>query len=792
MSAEAGKQSANESDVRQLEAELQRVKDQLQATIERHEALTEDARAVKEKLTEEELRKFASLVENSTDFVSIALPEGEVRFVNPAGQEMLGLDGDEQVRTTVMLDYVAEQDRERFQNEALPTVMRDGHWEGEMLFRHFKTGASVPVWQHIFFITEHETNRRLALATISRDITERKQVELQLEDFAFLIENSGEFVGICDMEMMPTYCNPAGIKMIGLESLAEARRTPVVEFFFPEDRAFMGEEFFPRVLREDRGELEIRFRHFKTGAPLWMVFGVAVLRNAHGEAIGFSTISRNITEQKQAAEALRESEEHLRALVNQTIGGIAETDFTGRIAFVNDRFCEIVGYTREELLGGMRLQDFVHPDDLPRSLKDFENTTRAGTPFEIEKRYVRKDGLLVWVHNSISAICDAAGKPQSAIVVAVDITERKRAGAALQKAHDELEGRVQRRTAELSQTNALLKEAHESVEMILDSITDRFFALDKEWRMTAFNKHAEEQLKARGKNPASLIGRVLWDEFPNSPVEEVFRRAMNERVAVVHEHYYPPLEEWVENRIYPSKDGGLAVFQRDIAARKRAEEERAQLLRRIVFTQEDERRRIARDMHDQFGQQLTAISLKLRMLREGGGEHQEMREELEALEVDARQLDRDVNFLVWELRPTALDDLGLQAALAKHARNWSKHFGVGIELHVSGMERERLTPESETMLYRIAQEALNNIAKHARAGNVGIILERNTDHVSLIIEDDGVGFDSDEVSSRGNGEFGLMGMRERAALVGGTVEIESRPGHGATVFVRIPTLPPAP
>ena len=233
------------------------------------------------------------------------------------------------------------------------------------------------------------------------------------------------------------------------------------------------------------------------------------------------------------------------------------------------------------------------------------------------------------------------------------------------------------------------------------------------------------------------------------------------------------------------------VLQEEVKERRRIEGERLELLRRIVFAQEDERRRISREMHDQFGQQLTVLKLKLDAMKEDCGEDQKLCEQVEALQTLAMQLDEDVDHMVWEMRPTALDDLGLQAALYSYVANWEQHLGVQVQLHASGMDTDRLSPEIETTLYRIAQEALNNIAKHAQATQVAIVLERRADQVSLIVEDDGVGFDVQQVFRDEDKGLGLIGMRERAALVDGTLDIESRPNKGATVVVRIP-VPPVP
>jgi signal transduction histidine kinase len=193
-------------------------------------------------------------------------------------------------------------------------------------------------------------------------------------------------------------------------------------------------------------------------------------------------------------------------------------------------------------------------------------------------------------------------------------------------------------------------------------------------------------------------------------------------------------------------------------------------------------------MHDQFGEQLTSLGHQIVSLKAACADRSDLREAVEALDVVAHQLDRDVDHLIWQLRPTALDDLGLQAALASHVHNWSNRARIVAELHTSGLLDERLASETETTLYRIAQEALTNVAKHSRAQHVDVILDRRADQVVLIIEDDGVGFDPGDVGTTRHG-LGLSGMQERASLVGASIQIESTAGEGTTILVRMPVVP---
>ena len=154
----------------------------------------------------------------------------------------------------------------------------------------------------------------------------------------------------------------------------------------------------------------------------------------------------------------------------------------------------------------------------------------------------------------------------------------------------------------------------------------------------------------------------------------------------------------------------------------------------------------------------------------------------------------EIDFLAWELRPAVLDDLGLPAALPRFLREWSKHYAIQGEFRLSGFMAGHLSKEVEVTYYRIAQEALNNVLKHAHASRVDVVLETRDGRVTLVVADDGVGFDAADDATAADG-FGLLGMKERAALVGASLDLESSPGQGTTVYLRSPralTASPAP
>jgi signal transduction histidine kinase len=250
------------------------------------------------------------------------------------------------------------------------------------------------------------------------------------------------------------------------------------------------------------------------------------------------------------------------------------------------------------------------------------------------------------------------------------------------------------------------------------------------------------------------------------------------------------LEERVRERTAELSRANESL-QAEILQRQCAQQAHQQVLRRLSEAQETERGRISRELHDRLGQDLTALKLGLQILRKQGPFTPAVQESITKLERLAEGLMRDIHRLAWELRPSALDDLGLEMALRRYSQEWSETSAIPVDFHSQGVEEERLPPELETALYRVTQEALTNIIRHAQAKHVGILLERRPELVSLIVEDDGQGFNAETVlqTSATQKKLGLLGMLERVKLVGGTFEIESAPGAGATVFVRLPLEP---
>jgi PAS domain S-box-containing protein len=478
--------------------------------------------------------------------------------------------------------------------------------------------------------------------------------------------------------------NQAAARLIGTASPDQLVGRSLLEVFHPESHS---------SIQERLDQLLSGHAMTLTDAKVRRVDGTVTDVEVAGSPLedrnvrSIQIVVRDISRRKGTEAALRESEERLTMAFAGAQEGVFDWNLeTGTVVY-SARWKEMLGYSAEEIEPHVSAWErLLHPDDRQRARELDQGLIGGAETYEGEFRLRHKDGHYVNVLSRGLPVRREKGGPVVRIVgTHFDLSERKRAEELLRRAHEELEGRVRERTAELA-----------------------------------------------------LANEALRDE----------------------------------------------IRQRELAERARTE-----LHARLAFAQEDERKRIAREMHDQFGEQLTALELGIGRLKVTCGDRSDLRAQVETLEAVSKQLDRDIEHLVWELRPTALDDLGLRAALTNYVQTWSKRSDIHAQLHTSGLLDERLSSEAETTLYRIAQEALTNAAKHSRAANVEVILERRHDHVLLIVEDDGVGFDYGEASAAGRG-FGLQGMQERAALGGASLEIESAAGKGTTILVRMASTTP--
>jgi two-component system C4-dicarboxylate transport sensor histidine kinase DctB len=413
------------------------------------------------------------------------------------------------------------------------------------------------------------------------------------------------------------------------------------------------------------------------------------LKNERGEIVGAINCLYDITERKQAEESLRESEERFHAILRQATAGIVRKDAEGKFMFVNQAFCNMLGYTESELLG-KTIWQLTHNDDVEENKRLYDRTMIEGIPFKLEKRLIRQDGSTLWVDVSVSPVMDATGKPQSAVAVEVDITGRKQAEEALRNLNLQLESRVQNRTVKLQEAN----------QSLLNEIAER---------------------------------------------------------------------QRVEEALHESR-------------------KRLQILsQRLVEVQEEERRAIARELHDSVGQSLSALNINLVILDNqiSNSANEQIRTRLNdsmQLTAETISLVRDV---MSDLRPAVLDDYGLEAALQSYVDQFKSRYGIKILFEKPDQPILRMGSSIEMTFLRIAQEALLNITRHAHADQVNLSLWQEENAIRLVVQDNGSGIESWPDANR-PGSHGLTIMRERAEAVSGNLRVSSLPGKGTKVEVSIP------
>ena len=547
-------------------------------------------------------------------------------------------------------------------------------------------------------------------------------------------------------------------------------------------------------------------RELETRDGRWLLMHATPYRTAEDRIDGVVLTFVDITERKRNEERLRRSEERLRRVIEIETVGIAFFDRNGRVTDANDAFLRMVGYGRLELEKGALTIDAITPAEwIPVTIEALQSVATAGRANPHEKEYLRKDGTRFWALAAVSRLDNDTG-----VKFVVDLTALKQAEEDTRRSDQRMrlmvdslkehaiftldeQGRIDTwNTGAARMFGYAEQEILRRPSAVLFTAEDRAADADERERQIAreHGQSSDERWHVRKDGTrffASSVLATLCDErgvligYVKVARDLTERKHWEEAINSAHSE----LENRVGVRTRELADANASLDD-ELRVRREGEARIRALLRRLISVQEDERRRIARDLHDHLGQHVAGVGLSIESLEGLLQDRPDLASRARRTRELITKLDRDLDFFTWELRPPSLDDLGIAIALQNFVQEWSKNFGIAADYHSRGLETGRLAREIETNLYRIAQEALNNVYKHARARNVAVLLERRERDVVLMVEDDGRGFERQPTTQPGDTGIGLLGMSERASLVGGTLEIETTPGKGTTVYARIP------
>ena len=482
---------------------------------------------------------------------------------------------------------------------------------------------------------------------------------------------------------------------------------------------------------------------------------------------------------------LQEKKNEQQELLEYQARMIAETSQSfifiehGKILLWNRAAEELYGYTAKETVG-FDFLDVIKTSESPKEQAYLQKEIARNGFWKGEVTHFHKNGTPLHLLISVTRTLDEDKKVNGHILVSQDITDRIKAEDELRTSNKELEKMVQDKTAEL------LK--------VFQRVSDAVMAFDRDGTITYVNDKAALLNKL---HPDQMVGKSLWMHFPtaaNNDFGKNFRLAVDTQQDHHFEMYSPNLERWIACFLYPS-ESGISLFFHDISEQRKAQEiitrssqELRQLTSYLQEIREDERAAIAREIHDELGQQLTGIKMDLAWMAKHSHDQDISTRLKERAPETIRLVDdtiRTVRRIATELRPSILDDLGLIPAIEWQSQEFQKRSGIQAHFQ-SSLPDFNFNPATAIGLFRICQESLTNVARHSGAKNVWINLDWTGEKLNLSIRDDGRGIRGKNTD--GQKTLGLLGIRERALMMGGNLELYSQEGQGLTLQISV-TVP---
>ena len=718
--------------------------------------------------------------------------DGVIRFANRAYQEMLGYSEQELIGKPICDLLEPGPERDAFP-AYLEHLVSEQPTPAPFLCRDVtKDGRTIDVQVDWTYQRDKE-GRITGFVSILTDVSRRKQAEealkelneeleqkvsertsqlersnRQLEVFRLFAQSSTQGFGMADLEGRITYVNPALARMMGLNSPADAVGKHVMDFYPPEYSRRRREEILPAILRDGcwQGEVIVR----ANDRCMTYLQNSFLMRDEGGNPTRLASVITDITDRRQAEDALRQSHDELRGIQDGMVDGLLIADIeTKRFVRANAAMCRLLGYSEQQLLS-MSVPD-IHPqEDLPRILEEFRSLAEGTLPVCMRCPTLRKDHALLYFDIAASRVV-YNGRP-CVIGFFHDVTERELATKSL-------------------------RESEAKYRSLVDTSPDGVLMVDLHGRVMFASERAREMYGSEraedlhGMSPFEVIVPEHHDRF-----RENLRKTIE--TGITRNVEYGILKKdgaRMDGELSAAliDDGAgkplaMVVIVRDISARKQAQralEQERRTLVQMLRAGDHERQTISYDIHDDLAQPLTAAimqfqsydSLKERHPRGAKTAYDAGMQMLQRAHFEARRL-------ISGVRPPILDESGIAAAITHLVYEQSAEDGPKIEFR-SNVQAERLAPILENAVYRIAQESLGNACRHSGGKKVKVVLNQVGDALHLEVQDWGAGFDPDAVSED---RFGLEGIRQRVRLLDGECFIQSKPGRGTRIRVRLPII----
>lgn len=660
------------------------------------------------------------------------------------------------------------------QKQTLEKLRAGGHIEHYETVRMTQTGTKIDVSITISPIKD-STGELVGFCEIAQDITERKRAEKVLEEanralekqtavlqagqelLKIFVRNVPAGVAMLDREMRylevsDRWCADYGVEASQLLGVSHYEVFPNMPERWREvhRRALDGE-----TLRADEDRWD------RPNGTTWVRWEVRPWKTPQGSIGGIVIFAEDITHSKQTDEALRTSEELLRLAAQ--IGKMyayswdVETDEVLR----SPQYATVLGIPHQTRFTRKQLLQQVHPEDRANWICSTLGMTPDSPSTRITYRVLRPKGVEVWLEKNAHAFFDSDGRMLRVIGMVADVTERKRAEEGI-------------------------RESEKQFRTIVETTNEGVWLLDSELHTSYVNRQMAEML---GYEPGQVVGRSVFDFYFAEDVEHK-KQVLSRRQQGLSDQCEERLlrkdgnELWVRMAATPVfKDngefGGALAMMADITERKRAEKALADMSRKLIQAQEQERARIGRELHDDINQRLAMLALELEQLQDN---YPEVRSRVQELRKETAEISNDVQALSHELHSSKLEYLGVVAGM----KSWCKEFSErqSMEIDFKTEVSSTLPLEVGLSLFRVIQEALHNAQKHSGVKRIELQLREDSGEIHLVVSDLGRGFDL-ETAMQGRG-LGLTSMGERVRLMNGTISIESKPMCGTTIHVRVP------